>query len=211
MTDARRRLRALVVVALFACTRPQVALFDPSIQYRATCSSAISLYVDQAKVPPDAKEIALFTGQGRSQAAIDGMRMAAAKIGATGLVLGEARGSSYRGTTTGTTQDAVAIIASSDTGRVMSFCAAERARLSEGPNIDALRESVGIRVVFDADWRQFTSGWTFNATLDSVSRDSVYLKRGSSRRAFATADLTSFSTNTDGKGKPFLRLQVKRP
>jgi hypothetical protein len=204
------------IVLLAACARPQVALLDPTVQYAPRCGEGVAVYVDPSKVPGDAKEIAIFTGQGRSQSDMDAMKAAAGKIGATGLALGQARGQSVRGTSNGTTQDATALFSPSDSSRASGVCST----LAAQRRADADRSSVTLNKS-QLDSLRSMRGWTVSlqdpsstllgtgpAIIATVGAESMEVDLSNRQRiAIALASVSGFNAFPD---KRAVTLSLKK-
>lgn len=126
---------AVAAVALFGCTRTNVALMDNSIRLAPTCPDAVKIFTTPASVGTSYQEVGLLNSTGGAgwtseSGMMKSMRQKAASIGANGIIMGNidepGAGAKVAGAIFGTGTErkgkAVAIYIAADTGRVRMVC-----------------------------------------------------------------------------------------
>ena len=123
-------------LALWSCTRTNVALIDNSIHLARTCPDAVKLYTAPSNVGLPYTEVGLLNSSGSSgwtseSGMMKSMRQKAAEVGATGIIMGNidepGAGAKVMGAVFGTgTQrkgKSLAIFVPADSTRVKTVCA----------------------------------------------------------------------------------------
>lgn len=141
--------------SLSACVHTNAAVMDSSLKLARVCPAAVKLYSSPSKVEGDYTEIAMLNSTGASQFTNESqmmasMRQAAAKVGATGVILdninepgaGAKIAAAVFNTVTERKGKSVAIYVAGDTARVAAVCRTPNASPASTVAVPAAPNSV---------------------------------------------------------------------